>query len=824
MDIAEKFLDHIASYKIDPTCMMYGDPKSEIIIIGEYPSAQDAALSAPFSGASGKFLWDVLRKQSIVRPQCYTTFAVKRPISARDGIQTSEIALWQEALQYELSLLPNAKIIICLGNLPMNFLLGFSKIVQYRGSVYEYEGIPVVIGNAPSLVLRKPETEVVFAMDIQKALRVYKGDYKELEMKRIINPSYDEAMDYMEAIRTTHKKFSIDIELTGLETACIGLGISANEAMCVNFRGRTDNTFTVEEEYNLLQSFVKTCDQEDTFVIAQNGNFDSYFMGYKDHAKFNLNFDTLLAHHTLYPRLPHNLGFLTSQYVDFPYYKDEKDIFKEGGSIDDFWRYNCSDCCVTFAVYEAELKELKAQGLDEFFFGHVMQVQPEISESTTTGVLVDIEKKEALHSVIGKDVAKLSETVIQAARDAINDQTYKLNPNSAPQLSSFLFDRDKLGLKYHRKSADAKARSDLMEDPRTGILAKTFLTALGKYNEENKFLSTYVSTTIDPDNRFRAEFKQFGVSKAPGRLSSAKTLWGSGGNAQNQPHRAYEMYLADNGCVMIYFDLAQAEARFVAWDAWIETWIEDFERARLDGNFDAHRSLAATMFKMDYDSVPKADFLDKNGLSQKDPNCDHASLTPTKRFVAKRCRHGLNYRMHIARLAETTGLPYPQAASNFYLYHRTNPELAVWWKNVEREVRKNRMLFNSYGRRFITLERLENSDIMDSIIAFKPQSTIGDKTQKVWYQCHQDERWDKSKARIALNVHDALYAISTPAYAKTALSIMKKYAEEPIMVKRTADGKVTPMIVPADCKISVAGEDGMHRMSNLQDIDIIPAT
>jgi uracil-DNA glycosylase len=821
-NIQEAYERHIASYGIHPTCMMAGAEDSDIILIGEYPGASEAAKGTPFSGESGKLLWNALRQQKILRPDCYVTNVIKRQVTARDNVQSHELALWQEALHFELSLLTAPKIIVCLGNTALNALLGFDKITKYRGSVYSYkingQDIPVVIANSPASILRMPETEIIFSMDIAKVSRVLNGDYKEHKVTTILNPSYDAAMNYLDAIRRKHKIFSTDIEVTGYETACIGLGISAHEAMCINFRDAKTSTYTVEEEFNLLQSFVTTCDQDDTFVIAQNGNFDSYFMGYKDHAIFKVDFDTLLAHHTLYPRLPHNLGFLTSQYTDHPYYKDDKDAFREGGDINDFWRYNGTDCGITFAVYEEELKELKAQKLDTFFFKHVMRLQPHLSESTVTGVAIDKSIKDRLSKEIGADVTKLRNDVVIAARRAANDHELEINPNSPKQVTKLLFDT--LHLKYHKRTADAQTREDLMKDARTGIEAKEFLGKLGKYAEEAKFFSTYVETEIDSDDRFRAEFKQYGVSKAPGRLSSGKTLWGSGGNAQNQPHRAYEMYVADQGCVFIYFDLAQAEARYVAWDANIEHWIEDFERARLEGGFDAHRSLASTMFKMPYDEVPTEDWLDSAGRSLKDPECDMTSLTFTKRFIAKRCRHGLNYRMHIARLAQTTGMTYSQAASNYYTYHRINPELQAWWSDIEREIKKTRTLFNSFGRRFIVLERLEKSKIMDSIIAFKPQSTIGDKTQRVWYQCHEDPRWDKNKARIALNVHDALYGIATPEYAATALSIMKKYAEEPIMVQRTKDKVIVPMIIPADCKMSKADASGFHRMSNLSAYDV----
>lgn len=821
-EIKDAYLEHIASYEINMLCSMSGDPDAEIAIIGEFPSDGDLSMDKPFASFSGKYLWDNLRKYNILRPQVYTTTVVKRPVTKKDGVPINELTLWQEALQFEISLLSNCKFIICCGNVALNVLTGNSGITHYRGSMYEYNGIPVFVTENPSIIQRMPETEVVFAMDIKKAIRAYRGDYKQPEILRRINPSFSQAMAYIAALKEHTKAVSIDIEVTGMETACIGLGYKRSDGvydtMCINFRDAKENRYTTNEEFILLQAFAGLCDDENILIIAQNGNFDSYFMGYKDHCTFKIGFDTLLAHHTLYPRLPHNLGFLTSQYADFPYYKDEKDAFKEGGDIDRFWNYNCTDCAITYIAYEEMLKELKEQGLHDFFFDHVMRLQPHLSLSTVTGIAVDLEKKAYLNNALSEEINHLEQQAKEAAKLVTRNPDLVINLNSPTQLKKLLYDT--LKLKHPRKSADAKARKDLLEDARVSIDIKNFITLLSRYAKEKKFHSTYVATGIDADGRFRAEFKQYGVSKTPGRLSSSKTLWGSGGNAQNQPQRAYEMYLADKGCVIIYFDLAQAEARYVAWDAWITSWIEDFEKARVDGKFDAHRSLASLMYKIPYDDVPKDDFLDKDGRSQKDPLCDMATLKMTLRYVSKRCRHGLNYRMHIARLAETTGMSYSMAASNYYIYHRTTPELQVWWRAVEKEIKKKRMLFNSYGRRFITLERLENSDIMDSIIAFRPQSTIGDKTQRVWYQCHEDPEWNMNKARIALNVHDALYGIATPEFADKALSIMKKYAEEPIMVKSIMTNKVAPMIIPADCKKSVADENGLHRMSNLREVEL----
>ena len=98
----------------------------------------------------------------------------------------------------------------------------------------------------------------------------------------------------------------------------------------------------------------------------------------------------------------------------------------------------------------------------------------------------------------------------------------------------------------------------------------------------------------------RCDYRQTGVKNAPGRLSSAQTLWGSGGNLQNIPDRAKSMFIADPDYVFIYIDGSQAEARVVGWRYVINTWMQQFEQCARDGKYDAHRALAADMFNVPY--------------------------------------------------------------------------------------------------------------------------------------------------------------------------------------------------------------------------------
>jgi DNA polymerase I-like protein with 3'-5' exonuclease and polymerase domains len=426
-----------------------------------------------------------------------------------------------------------------------------------------------------------------------------------------------------------------------------------------------------------------------------------------------------------------------------------------------------------------------------------MRLQPHLVRMTVGGMKVDTELKERIAGELREEVARLIVDFHNAVQLATGDADYRPSPRSPAQLRELFFGR--LKLVGRGISVDATNRKRMLDHHKTDERSKNVIRVIDKFKKEDKFLGTYAEMTIDDDERIRCDWKQYGTVNAPGRLSSSSVMWGSGTNLQNQPQRAYAMFIADPGYELFYFDLSQAEARYVGWEANIPKWKEQFERARLNpGAYDCHRALAAEMWGIPYDDVPSKD-RDADG-------------NVTKRFTAKRCRHGLNYRMGPDRLAETTGLPLNEAHSAYNIYHRITPELRKWWSELEQEVKRTKMLFNAFGRRLFVLERIDENSL-ESIVAFKPQSSIGDKVSSVIYLSESDDNWPRH-ARILLNVHDALVGIARKDVTKTALSICKRYAEAPIMVRGE------PLIIPADCKISVAGEDGVHRWSTLKEVHL----
>jgi DNA polymerase I-like protein with 3'-5' exonuclease and polymerase domains len=574
--------------------------------------------------------------------------------------------------------------------------------------------------------------------------------------------------------------------------------------MCINFR-TADSTsrFDQHDEATIRLALAEMFADPAMFFIAQNGNFDSYWLRYKDRLVARCHYDTLLAHHTLYPTLPHSLAFLTTQYTEHPYYKDDAVEWRAVGDINQYWRYNVTDCCITRAVYYATLKELRAQNLERFFFDHVMRLQPHLVEMTTNGILIDGTLRDRIKTELVEQLDGLERTFVESARLATEDPCLEINPRSSPQLRELFFNR--LGFVGRGYSTDEDNRNRIRVHPNTTQASREMLNALDKYKEEHKFYSTYVDTVLDADGRMRCEYRQWGTQSAPGRLSSSSVMWGSGTNLQNQPERARAMFIAPPGYGFVYFDLSQAEARYVA-VAWnIKGLIENFRLATTDPDrYDVHRLNASRIFQKPYDEIPKADWTE-----------DHK---PTLRYQGKRSVHGFNYRLMPDTAAIKFRVTLAEATHAHRLYHAAFPEISVAWADIRKRVERDKVLYNAYGRRWILLSRIDSDEALTPIIAFEPQSSIGDKVCEVIYQCHEDPEWPRShtgfEAAITLNIHDALIALARLEDMARVAHLLHKHATKPLIVRNQE------LVIPCEIALSQPDGDGTHRWSTLKKVKL----
>ena len=139
-----------------------GNPRSEVLFIGEAPGANEDAQGEPFVGRAGKLLDDMLAMIGLDRSKIYITNSVKcRPPQNRDPLNTEKDAC-RGFLRRQVELM-QPKIIVCLGRISAAEIIKEDfKITQEHGQFFERGGIQMMALYHPAALLRdprkKPET------------------------------------------------------------------------------------------------------------------------------------------------------------------------------------------------------------------------------------------------------------------------------------------------------------------------------------------------------------------------------------------------------------------------------------------------------------------------------------------------------------------------------------------------------------------------------------------------------------------------------------------------------------------------------------------
>lgn len=111
-----------------------GNPKSQIVFIGEAPGKKEDETGTPFIGAAGKFLNEMLVGIGLKREDIYITNIVKyRPPNNRDPLPEEKEAC-AEWLYAELNFI-NPKLIVFLGRHSMNNFFPDLKISSAHGKL-----------------------------------------------------------------------------------------------------------------------------------------------------------------------------------------------------------------------------------------------------------------------------------------------------------------------------------------------------------------------------------------------------------------------------------------------------------------------------------------------------------------------------------------------------------------------------------------------------------------------------------------------------------------------------------------------------------------
>jgi DNA polymerase len=165
-----------------------GNPKAELMFVGEGPGADEDAQGEPFVGRAGQLLNNMIKAMGIVREQVYIANIVKcRPPGNRTP-ERDECATCSPFLMRQIAVI-KPKVIVALGAVAAKTLLAMSaSMMQLRGRFYDFrpagvrsndpswDGCKLAVTYHPAFLLRDPRQKGEAWKDLQMVM-------KELGMK-----------------------------------------------------------------------------------------------------------------------------------------------------------------------------------------------------------------------------------------------------------------------------------------------------------------------------------------------------------------------------------------------------------------------------------------------------------------------------------------------------------------------------------------------------------------------------------------------------------------------------------------------------------------
>lgn len=438
------------------------------------------------------------------------------------------------------------------------------------------------------------------------------------------------------------------------------------------------------------------------------------------------------------------------------------------------FKYNGLDCIVTGECWHGFKGEI-----DQFTFREpyeqTLDLLKPLMAMMARGIRVDAD-------TLKETKAELSQRRASKANELREEVGFDLNVNSPKQCIEYFYGT--LGFTPYKNSngnptVDDKALTRMAR----GTAARPPVKAAKLVQEVralDKLMGTYIGIEFDPDGRFRCSYNPRGTKF--GRLSSSKTPYDTGMNAQNLPTEFKKFLIPDEGYMMWEIDKAGAEWVVVAYAS------GDPEMLRVvREGIDPHIHTAALMTGLDKEVIALEDkevkhLTDPDEIGRirnelrKDPavanEFDRAKFLPRSmgiRQAGKKANHGLNYAEGYRMFAMTNEIPEKEAKVIVDKYSgEVYTSIPLWWEKVQNQLRQDRTLVNCFGRKCRFLGEW-GQDLFKAAYSFEPQSTVVDIINRGLVEAYHDIEGAIRYQEMLAQVHDsALWQM--PGYNPDATS------------------------------------------------------
>ena len=425
-----------------------------------------------------------------------------------------------------------------------------------------------------------------------------------------------------------------------------------------------------------------------------------------------------------------------------------------------FLRYSALDAACTKEVHDGFWDELSPNFIKANDM--TMNILPVLMFMQTRGIKIN--------------KSALEETRIDVLNTAAEKQKEldelcgrSLNVNSPKDCQAYFY--EELGIPPYRNAAGNATVDDLaLQRLVRGTVARPGLRQAKLVQEIRglqKLYGTYLNLEFDADGRLRCSYNPRGTKF--GRLSSSKTIFGTGTNFQNLPQEFKKFLVADDGYVFMEVDKRQAEWVVVAYVTGDANMIQAVE-----SGIDVHTHTASLMFNVPTDVIKYEHKLSGHSTSG-DAIASHRVAdsvvakamresskawprTMSLRQCGKKSNHGLNYDEGPNGFAMINEIDQAEAKRIVAMYHHIYPGIRIWYESVKRQLQKDRILTNCFGRSVRFLGAW-GDNLWKSAYSMLPQSTVVDSLNMGMQNLYDDKEVSGvtgANADILAQVHDSI--------------------------------------------------------------------
>ena len=151
-----------------------GDPRAELMFLGEAPGADEDLQGLPFVGRAGELLTRMIGAMQFNRAEVFIANTVKcRPPNNRNP-EPDETEACRPFIMRQIELI-RPKVIVMLGAVPLRLLFPEVRagITRIRGNWMDYHGIKVMPTFHPAYLLRNPAAKADVWKDLQLVMAVF---------------------------------------------------------------------------------------------------------------------------------------------------------------------------------------------------------------------------------------------------------------------------------------------------------------------------------------------------------------------------------------------------------------------------------------------------------------------------------------------------------------------------------------------------------------------------------------------------------------------------------------------------------------------------